>query len=353
MFRFKHGCYVDTGDASTGGGEPAPAVDATPVETAPAAESAPKADYTREDFAKNAPFLRASKASQSPEPDAKAVEGETPDTPAEEPAKEAEAKEVKPPEPELYDLPDGSKVTLEDLKKGHLMHKDYTTKTQSLAEERRQMAERERQLNEQYGAYIQRKKDYDDAIALRDAIGEDPVGVLTKLQEHYAGLGIFDAKDPEVLKQERIARQIDFEKQQLTQDKQSLAAERQAQQVESIRAGMEARLTALEQEHGDNFDREEVVKFMIENNLYDVDKCFQAVAAPKYLAKIKELEASVKTAKDTGVKEYVKQKTSKGQAAPPVGAGASGAAPVTITKPHTLQDAKKAALARVSAILSG
>jgi len=352
MLKFNRGCTIDTGDLSTGGGaDPAPtetpaetpaatSVDATPEQTPKPADQ----EVQREDFSKAAPFLRKYQTSSESEPAAPAKEGEAPDKPTGEPVKTEEPTKAEPQVPNVYELPDGRKVSYEQLvewEKGHMMQSDYTKKTQALAE-------RHRQIEQQYGPYAQHKENYDKAMALWQNMARDPVGTLNKLQEHYAEQGIFEPKDPAVLQQEDLARQLQFEKQQLMQEKASLAAAQKDRAIKDARSSLEAQLSELAKAHGDLFDRDEVLKFMVDNNLFDPEKAFNAVAAPKLQEKIAALKTKEKTIKDSAVNEYVKAKTSKAAASLPVGAAGGGGAPVsTITPAKSFQDARKAAMARL------
>lgn len=55
-------------------------------------------------------------------------------------------------------LPDGTEVTLADLKKGHLLHRDYTTKTQRLADERRKLEASQSKWKAELQEYAHMKK---------------------------------------------------------------------------------------------------------------------------------------------------------------------------------------------------
>lgn len=333
MFRFEmpKGRYIDTGDLSAGGGNEAPAV--IPAEPAASAESeAPdNQGVSRDDF-KIAPMLRNQQTIPAEEPDAITEEGAPDNLEAEEPEEPGQQEQTPP----KVKLPDGREVDLEDLIKGHMLHADYTKKTQALAEERRKM-------EEQFAPFVQRGEDHAKALALWDQMGRDPIGVLNKLQEHYAEAGIYDAKDPEQLALEDEKRAIEQEKLQLQKEKYD-------QQVITELDKLDKQFKALADKHGDEFNQAEVAQFMLDNKLTDPEKAFEAVAGPRLRdslqKQIDELQAKMKNVGNSAVNDYVKGKTNRAATPPPVGAAGGGAPPVTIARPKTFQDARKAAIAR-------
>lgn len=333
MFRFNpRGCFIDTGDAATGGGKAAP-VD-TPVAEAPATETpaADPATVTREDFQKAAPSLRKYQAKPEPEPEAEVKEeGTVEDTPPEVPAESKEPDEA----PVKFKLPDGREVTTEELEKGHMMQSDYTKKTQALAEERRKWDEERETGKEQ--AVKERK--------LWESLELDPVGTLEKLQAHYAEQGIYEAKDPAILAQEVRARELETENQKLLKEKNDVA-------YKEAYAALDAQLVELAGQYGPVFDRNTVVQFMIDSKFTDPKKAFFALAHEDITGNmqmmIDDLHGQVTAAKDTAVQDYIKGKQSKGVAPPPVGAGGGGAPPVQLNLPRTFQEARKSAVARLS-----
>jgi hypothetical protein len=346
MFRFKpwmpKGCFIDTGDSSTGGGgeAPAPAAPAEPAAAAePEAPAAPAEDQgiSREDF-RIAPMLRNRQTIPAGEPVEVVSEEGTPDNlKAEEPG-EPEQKEQTPPK---VKLPDGREVTPDELaawEKGHMLQSDYTKKTQALADERRK-------LEEQFAPLVQRGEDHTKAMSLWDSMARDPIGVLNKLQEYYAEKGIYDAKDPEQLALEDEKRAVEQEKAQLQKDKYD-------QQVVTELDKLDKQFKALTDKHGDAFNQAEVARFMLDNKLTDPEKAFEAVAGPSLREnlqkQIDELQAKMKNVGSSAVNDYVKGKTNRAATPPPVGATGGGAPPVAITRPKTFQDARRAAISRFS-----
>lgn len=116
-------------------------------------------------------------AEEQPETDSDAPDEATDD--AGEPEQEAESVE---PAVEELELPDGTKVTKDEVLKGYLRQSDYTRKQQEVAEMRRAAEEevakiRDAQLQklEQYSAYLQQSdpiKHIDAAIQEASSIGD-------------------------------------------------------------------------------------------------------------------------------------------------------------------------------------
>lgn len=301
----------------------------------------------REDFAK-APFLRKSQASREQEPSEKKTDEETLDTPVKAEPVEGEKETEAPTEesPAVFKLPDGREVTPEQIaewEKGFMMQKDYTIKTQKLAEERRQLQKEA----ENAKAY---REQADKALELWQAFERDPIGTINQLQQYYESNGIVEPKDAEVLAREDRIRQLETE----IRIREQQAREQAEQQAHEW---LVAQLDALSQKHGDAFDGEKVMRFMLDNNILDPEKAFKVMTHDDSVASLQqqmdalkaEMDAKLKAAKDEAIAEYVKQKTAKGEAPLPVGASSGGGSPIIqINQPKSFQDARRAALARLS-----
>ena len=358
LSRMMKGCYVETGDftAGTGGADPAPAADPTPAadpatvkEVINAPGNTPTGGLqeqhglSREDFTKVAPFLRKHQAGQNPEPGGQVKEGEPADTPPDaEPGKanEPEADTSEPP-PAVFKLPDGREATLEQIaewEKGHMMQKDYTLKTQKLAEERRR-------LEQEFGPIVADKEKAVQAFQLWEGLSRDPIGVLNHLLEHYAEQGIYEPKDPAELAREDAERRLSAERQKLQDEKVQIA-------VRDAYTVLDSQLNTLAEKHGDRFDRAAVEDFMVKNNFLNPEKAFEAVAGPvlreNLQKQIDELNNKLKTAGASAVNDYVKNKTSRVDTGPPLGGGGSGSPPVVLTQPKTFSEARKSAIARLA-----
>jgi molybdopterin converting factor small subunit len=328
-----------------------------PVSEPTATEQAPNPAITREEFAKASPFLRnyqaKQQAAQKQEPvkDEKAVETQPAEVKADTPAEGEPEKPAEEPAPALIKMPDGREFTLDQVvewEKGHLRQSDYTKKTQSLAEERRKMDSEKAQL-------MTYKEQADKALQLARDIELDPIGTLDRLRDSYAEKGIYEAKDPEVLAQEKRIRSLEQEKQRLEHEK----AEKANQDAVSELTG---KLEKLAERYKDKFDQVEVLQFMVDNKFADPEAAFKAMKADVLVEDVKkeseskvselqkqidELKAQMKTTSTTAVNEYVKAKTTKSEAPLPVGAtGGGGSPPVQINRPRTFQEARKAAMAR-------
>jgi len=112
------------------------------------------------------------------EPESEDAEQESADEESEEAATEDESEgeeQTEEPEQELYELTvDGEtvRVTLDELQKGYSRQKDYTRKTQQLAEQRRQIEDQTAEAGELRDAYGQRLEELDELLA--KASGPEP-----------------------------------------------------------------------------------------------------------------------------------------------------------------------------------
>ena len=294
--------------------------------------AAPVEELERQDLFKHSSFYK-----QAPEPAPAA------DNPTEEPAvKEPEAvsqEETPPAEPPKFKLSDDEEVTAEQIlewKKGYMMQSNYTQKTQALAEERRQFEKERAGIDPETGKM---------AMNLWKQMELDPIGTIDRLREHYEAQGIFEAKDQATLQLEQQKLQLEAEKRQFEQRRQQ-----QLQQEEFSK--LETQLSSLEKTYGKDFDRQATVQFMIDNKMFDAEKAFKALhhdtAVERMQKQLEEMKKQMKTVKSEAVNEYVQTKTTKKASPPPVGASISGSPPVQFNAPKTFEDAKKAALARMS-----
>ena len=87
---------------------------------------------------------------EAPEADEEEAEEETQEEETEE-ATEAEEEEEEAVEPDevLHTMPDGTELTLKELKQGNLRNADYTQKTQALAEERQVLSTEKQQVGQE------------------------------------------------------------------------------------------------------------------------------------------------------------------------------------------------------------
>lgn len=249
-------------------------------------------------------------------------------------------------EPMKIKMPDGKEVTLDQVaewEKGYMLQADYTRKTQALAEERRK-------LEQERAAFDPATTQ--NALQLWEDMTRDPIGTLDKLREYFEQQGIYEAKDPAILAQEDRIRQLE-------QEKMRLEMEQQRQMQEAAYQQLESQLANLEAKYGKDFDRVAVLKFMEEKFnenkvVYDPETAFKAmhhdIVVSNLQKQIDEMKAEMKKVKEEAVNEYLKTKTAKTKKEnpPPVGAvGSSNSGPVVrINPPKTLEEAKKAALAR-------
>lgn len=224
-------------------------------------------------------------------------------------------------------LTDGVEATLEEIetwRKGQMMQSDYTKKTQALAEERRIM-DRERE------EFQSKQEEINKALEVHRGIERDPIGEIQKLQERYERKGIVEPKDPTILAKEDRIRELELESKKLQQEFA------QKQQEQAYRE-MDYKLANVVREF--NVNRDELVKYMLDRQLLDPET---AVKSFEYDNMKEKLESARKEA----VNEYIKKK-SKESAPPPIGAtGTTGSPPVSEKLPLSLDDAKKAAFARV------
>ncbi len=359
-----HGCCMEMDGVGGGGGEAASLEDVadnapegvqeSQEAPAPNSQSQNDQEVQREDFAKIAPFLRKfGQANQNAEPAEEESADNSPQEPADEEAQEKteqdsqektepDSQEKTEPEgepPASIKLPDGREVPLNQIaewEKGHMMQKDYTQKTQALAEERRK-------LQEQYGPYAEQRENYDKAMSLWRAMSRDPIGVINKLTEHYAEQGIYEEKNQEQL-------QLEDEKQAVQMEKQRIETEKYKMAVQEAHNMLEVKFKKLAEEHKD-FNQEELARYMLDNKLTDPDMAFEAMSGPKIReslqTQINELQEKMKNIGKEAVNDYIKNKTAKTETKPPVGSSSGGTPPVKITPAKTWQEARKAALARL------
>lgn len=249
--------------------------------------------------------------------------------------KDSGNKEVQIGDDAKIKLADGTEITIAELKKGYMMQADYTRKTQALAEERKAL-EKERSTFD--------KEQVEKALQLQKELERDPIGTLDKLREQYEEQGIFEPKDPETLAKEDEIRRLKEEKLKLEQEK----IEREQQETFDK---IKTELDSLAEKYGDKIDINNIVQFMIDNNFYDPERAMKALYFDVFIEEkekaLKAKEDEIKKAKESAVNEYIQSKTKKQETKPPLGTSTTGSPPVTIQKPKTFQEARKAALARL------
>ena len=124
---------------------------------------------------------------EPPEDEEEAVQQDS-----DEKSEESEEPTVDDGEGDLYELPDGSQVSLSELAAGYERHKNYTQKTQRLAEQVRELEQRDAQttaMAQQYAQVIEQAQQFfaQNAPPAPDAslIESDPVEFLRQ-KEAYA-----------------------------------------------------------------------------------------------------------------------------------------------------------------------
>jgi hypothetical protein len=323
------------------------------VETSTTPGTAADSSMTREEFKSSSSFLKQFQASQEVGTDKKPAEqtahkeSAVADT-SSQPSDKTPVTEEEAPKGEVtlatVKLPDGRELTVEqisELEKGSMMQKDYTQKTQSLAEEKR-LLQQERE------ALSTNKEQTDKALQLYTAFERDPIGVIQQLTDYYEKQGIYEPKTPDQLALEDQKRELALKEQAINQKGQTLEQQEQTSKFNQYMDGLATKYQK------DGFDKQKVADYMQKNNVYDAEAAWKAMNHdPKVESlqkQINELNEKLKSAKSDSVNEYVKTKIDKSGTPPPLGvSGSGGAPPVQINKPTTLRDAKLSALARMGA----
>ena len=313
--------------------DPAPdsvAEQGTEVDSPEGEQPTPDFEKDREEVRQMSSFLRDFQKKATGDPDEQEP-GTDPDNPAQDVTPQAKPgkPETATETPQTYKLPDGRELTVEqiiELEKGHMMQSDYTKKTQALAEERRILDEQ--------------KKQYADAIKLRQDYDRDPIGTALRLQEEAEAKGFFEPKDPAELAAEDRQRELEAKEYELQQKEYQI-------EQEAVYRDLENRVLALEKTYGEEFDRAKVIQFMIDEKIYSPETAWKAIRADLLEEKTQKHADELKAAKESAVNEYIKAKTTKKNAPLPVGAGSStGSPPIQMNRPKTFEDARRAALAR-------
>lgn len=157
--------------------------------------------------------------------------------------------ESEPVEP-LFEL-DGEPITLDEARNGYLRQRDYTRKTQELAEQRRQLR---------------------NAEVLQAALNRDPQATLKALAEAYgvqtAGSKVADVSQDSV-------GWGDDETQAADPRVDDLLQWREQQEVAAAQAQIRNELAQLSSQYGE-FDTSEVLRFAVDNGFPDVVSAFKA-----------------------------------------------------------------------------
>lgn len=122
-------------------------------------------------------------------------------------------------------------VPVSEVVSGHMMHADYTRKTQELAQEREALAE---------------------ARAIAEALQADPAGTLKVLEEWYAN------DDADLEEMDPLERQV--------HELQSFVSE---QQRAAQDAALEAELNSFHERFG--VDQDQLLRFAVENNIPNLE----------------------------------------------------------------------------------
>lgn len=158
-------------------------------------------------------------------------------------------------------------VPLSELREGHMRHKDYTQKTQELADQRRQLQQYE---------------------ALATALNEDPVGTIQALAGAYqVPLGHpDDTQEPNV-------QDADLDPQE--QELRAVKAELQELKAQQARTTIENQLSSLEQQYGD-VDREAVMRYAARNGVPLAD-AYKSIHFDELRQKQAEIERQIEEQK--------------------------------------------------------
>lgn len=241
---------------------------------------------------------------------------------------------VKPEDTNQDPMETISSAELAELRKGSMLHADYTRKTQELAEERKKF--------QQDLEHAQGLKDspVTEALDLWNSLSMDPIGTIRFLEQHYNEKGFMEPKDPEVLKIEQALA----EEQKRNKE---LADQLQNNNVAESQAKFDKYMTDLATKYKDDgFDTAEVINFCIESGINNPEAAFKIMQHDKLVSKNKELEDQLKSTSKAAVTEYVKDKVTETVTfTPPVGTGNTSSG-VTVNRPKTFADSRKAALAR-------
>lgn len=328
---------VATGDSGT-----------TPVSTETMNLNPDEASVSRDDFKGLSKFIKrdtennsadgtataTTPTADSPSEVTVATEKAEPPVPATDGPTDGDGTAVKPEDTNQDPVETISSAELAELRKGAMLHADYTRKTQELAEERRKF--------QQDLEHAQGLKDspVTEALDLWNSLSMDPIGTIRFLEQHYNEKGFNEPKDPEVLKIEQALA----EEQKRNKE---LADQLQSKDVTESQAKFDQYMADLAMKYKDDgFDTTEVINFCIETGINNPEMAFKIMQHDKLVSKNKELEGQLKDSSKTAVTEYVKEKvTETATYTPPVGTGNTSSG-VTVNKPKTFADAKKSALAR-------
>jgi hypothetical protein len=156
-------------------------------------------------------------------------------------------------------------VPLSELREGHMRHKDYTQKTQQLADERKRLQQYE---------------------ALEAALEEDPQRTLRALANAY-GFPLEGGQQT----QESLEEELDPQDQEL----RAVKAELQELRSHMARSSLEQELDALDSQYGE-VDRQEVLKYARQRGVSPTD-AYKALRFDEILAKTTEQECALQEQK--------------------------------------------------------
>lgn len=165
-------------------------------------------------------------------------------------------------EPDLYTVRVGGReerVNLEEALNGYMRQQDYTRKTQEVAQQREQLAQM---------AALQAALERDPRTTLATLAGALGVDLATG-QTAQAPAG---EQDP----YELLVGKVDSLTATLTAQQQAaLDAQRQAQEMASIKAQVDREIADLKASHGD-FDESALARFAVENGVTNLAVAFNA-----------------------------------------------------------------------------
>jgi hypothetical protein len=178
----------------------------------------------------------------------------------------------------LFEL-DGEGITLDEARNGYLRQRDYTRKTQELAEQRRQL-----QHAEVLQAALQRDPQA-TLKALADAYGVEfgsrnpaPAAPTPTTVEDDWGWSDTPTAEPQSANDPRLDELVQW---------------RQQQEIAAAQAQIKNELAELEGQYGE-FDQSEVLRFALERNFPDVTAAFKAMHFDKVQSELSRRQEDAK-----------------------------------------------------------
>lgn len=233
-------------------------------------------------------------------------------TPEEGQVSEAVEAEVETPEqePELFDYTevgdkfvklqvDGEEVLVpvKEALAGYQRQADYTRKTQELSDQR---------------------KSVEYALALQEALQNDPVSTIQILQEQY---GAITEPEEEDLWEDPTGRQLKDLEKRLVQFEQQRALDELTRTIDS-----------LQSKYGDDFNADEVVAKALATGATDLEAVFKQIAFDKVYATASEAKTKL-------AKEQERLEAKRGAAIVSSASSSKGSSPAASAPPKTVFEA--------------